>query len=135
MGDSSGEESNGQGHENQSLLAIEGPKMYDFLALVELEESDNESCDTTEIKVKAKLDKSDSEIEDEDSYLILMAGRNPDNRENNQQETKVSFEQVKKNIHTYSKKKLKLLSQVLINAYLSISELKNIFEGVCIIKN
>lgn len=107
---------------------MRGPEAYNFLALVALEESDDERFrNQAKIMVKVQLDNLDSKINDEDSNLAPMVWTDPDNGENNQEEAKVSFEHVKKNIHSYSKKKFESLSQVLIDVYLSISKLKKIF--------
>lgn len=132
MGSSSGEESNAEGPKNQSLFVVDRSENFNFLALMEVTESDDEG-DMSEIKdsINIHMGKTDSEIEEEESssaetkVLALAVGSDSelDYNENNAK-TQVSFSHVKDNLHNYSRKKLESLSCVLIDAYFCACESK-----------
>lgn len=78
-------------------MAIEGAEKYDFLQLVAVEESiDSSNKDIAETMV-------------EDDNLALMVGASSNDEDNSLLDFKVSFEKVKVNIHSYSKKNLESL--------------------------
>lgn len=116
-------ESNGEARENQYLMAIKEPEKYDFLTLVAMDESDIESNnDKVAMVIDPELDNSKPECNEEN--MDLMAGVGSYDKDSALLDTKVSFEQAKANIYTYSKEKIESLSEVLIEAYLTVCDSK-----------
>lgn len=82
-------------------MIIEEPAKYDFLALVALEESDDESCkEKVALRTKAKSD--NCMLQDSQENLLLMPAAGSYNKDSGLLDTKVCFEQATANIHIYS---------------------------------
>lgn len=103
------------------------------MGCVALEESDDESSGIkAETCIDDELNNLDTGIGCDDESVTLIAGADLTKEDCFLQETKVSFEHVKKNMTGYSKKKLESLSLVLIDAYVSVCDTKeNILEDYC----
>lgn len=119
----SGEESNGEAPENQSPMAIKKPDKYNFLVVIATVESN------AEINKDKVANVTDPELTNckpkcNEENLAMIVGACSYDKGNALLDTKVSFKQSKAKIHTYSKKKLESLLQVLIEAYLTICNSK-----------
>lgn len=77
-------------------MAIEEPKKYDFLSLVAMDESDNESS-KNQVIIRADPKSDNYKPESNQENLALMVGVGSSDKDNTPLDTKVSFEQAKAN--------------------------------------
>lgn len=83
-----GEESDSETSENQSLMAVEEPKKYDFLTLVAMKESDDERGKE---QIPEATNPNSDKVEAGQENLALMAGAGSHDLDDALLDTKVSM--------------------------------------------